>query len=457
MWENWWLSVFVMPLFGLNILKSSLIDIIFFLLQISLNCVGVSAIELEIYYSFPKTFCEVYLDPCGIWNSQEPYCCTHFELLVRNLIPAILQEKRIFKSVWLLDRLTSLFSMEKRSIGKISTSHKKRDASHSSNESLSSVGSMESASAVAKCFDDNTNRSEFKGKTKSIARSEESISSAGSTSAVDATKNAKGTHRECPHCKKILSSFHAVQTHLRVCEPFSLCGSRYTDLHLHYFCVIHLFTHWPFDQFQFHLFNSQIHDRAGEFHCAKCKFKTRIREELKAHDKIHRTCAFCGKTFTHLHKHKQSCLKSDNGWESHKILDRGYSWLCYWVESKVLLTYFHICLSCGWLKANPIVCKLLLLVSSKNHPSILYIFHWKYLWEVHHAILQNEMPFSLWLRLSVLWIYHVQQLWVFRVVIHPYPAILSFTHFLSGALPFFFWLASPWFPPISYDPSFNAI
>lgn len=73
--------------------------------------------------------------------------------------------------------------------------------------------------------------------------------------------------------------------------------------------ALHHGTIWPMlPQFSFQ--QQQIHDRAGEFHCAKCTFKSRSQDELKAHDKKHRTCPHCGKLFTHLHKHKLSCMKA---------------------------------------------------------------------------------------------------------------------------------------------------
>lgn len=169
----------------------------------------------------------------------------------------------------------------------------RNNSSQLDNESLSSVGSMESASVVANCFDDSHLPSSHQG----------SSSSRTTTSSSHSHKKSKSLHRECPHCKKKLSSYHAVQTHLRV-------------------RILHTSFLWPWPIITYDVYfpknlltriftlSFQIHDRAGEFHCAKCTFKSRSQDELKAHDKKHRTCSHCGKLFTHLHKHKLSCMKA---------------------------------------------------------------------------------------------------------------------------------------------------
>lgn len=102
-----------------------------------------------------------------------------------------------------------LVSMEKRVPTTARDNNRsKTSSSQLDNESLSSVGSMESASVVANCFDEQTSPPQPLLQGSSSSRL---------TSSSDQTrKKSKSLHRECPHCKKRLSSYHAVQTHLRV-------------------------------------------------------------------------------------------------------------------------------------------------------------------------------------------------------------------------------------------------
>lgn len=83
-------------------------------------------------------------------------------------------------------------------------------AEQDDNESLSSVGSMESASVVANCFPD--------GDDMRMLEAPASSSAASSTLQRGRKKSSKTKSQlqECPHCKKKLSSYNAVQTHLQV-------------------------------------------------------------------------------------------------------------------------------------------------------------------------------------------------------------------------------------------------
>lgn len=100
------------------------------------------------------------------------------------------------------------------------------------NESLSSVGSMESASVVASCFSEESSLVQDHSHTGSSA----SHVASSSHQTRQKKSNTKALYRECPHCKKKLSSYHAVQTHLRVSLIF-LCSSSNICAFFFLFCL----------------------------------------------------------------------------------------------------------------------------------------------------------------------------------------------------------------------------
>lgn len=80
--------------------------------------------------------------------------------------------------------------------------------------SLSSIGTMETASVVASCFGEESSPVAHEEGTSPPSQKEKD--SASKQSRPDSARKPKDLHRECPHCQKKLSSYHAVQTHLRV-------------------------------------------------------------------------------------------------------------------------------------------------------------------------------------------------------------------------------------------------
>lgn len=78
--------------------------------------------------------------------------------------------------------------------------------------SLSSMDSMESASVVAECFAD-------EGSSKSMPSSSTSHDKSPISSSRKISNTGKGrrnVQRDCPHCTKSFTSYHAVATHLTV-------------------------------------------------------------------------------------------------------------------------------------------------------------------------------------------------------------------------------------------------
>lgn len=81
-----------------------------------------------------------------------------------------------------------------------------------------------------------------------------------------------------------------------------------------------------------------VHNRAGDIHCVRYSFETRAAAEHKLHEKMHRTCPFCGKhlfTFTDV----WTAVKNRTPQHQHMSPENGgITRLCFWQTSNTNFT-----------------------------------------------------------------------------------------------------------------------